>query len=88
LTKLQQADLAAVASSAVSPSNEDVRHRAWRRRHWGWRRRHWGGAAAVIGVGAVVIGAGAVVTGAAAIGAAVIGEVTQAATSSGLARRR
>jgi len=25
LTKLQQADLAAVASSAVSPSNEDVR---------------------------------------------------------------
>jgi len=30
----------------------------------------------------------AVVTGAAAIGAAVIGEVTQAATSSGRARRR
>ena len=37
------------------------------------------GAAAVTGVGAVVIGAGAVVTGAAAIGAAVTGEVTQAA---------
>jgi hypothetical protein len=36
--------------------------------------------AAVTGAGAAVIGAGAVVTGAAAIGAAVTGEVTQAAT--------
>ena len=44
--------------------------------------------AAVTGVGAVVIGAGAVVNGAAAIGAAVTGEVTQAATCSRRARRR